>query len=432
MIYKPQFTISSKLFKLIFLYMLCILLFLIYSYSETFNNLIGIGVLVLSLILIWLYRNSMVLFLMGIFIGYCNYSVVVGIYLSPDLRPVYLYPQIIDIEVYGIGISLLFLFMLSMVCLAPVIENNLKNNFSKQFVRNENRNQILFFLALALFLLIIFLGYQSFEDSKGESSPIYEYGTILVILMFYYCGNNKTLKFLATLSSIIYVLTSIMNGTRVEALVCLFILILCFARKNISKLNIFIGMIIGIVIFSSIGIIRGNWNYAQGDLTIIASKIFESKFVFDTCTYAYFPMLCMIEQFKQYIFESGFYYLVRFLMTIIVGVSRITDGDLIKISRESYFHNYGGISLGFFYVWFSYLGSLVFAIAINQYIKLTSLVSSKITDIKLCAVLYAVATVPRWYLYGPWPLFRGVIICLLGFVIFKLANKIIMLNKAII
>lgn len=421
--------INEKTLILVFVYIACAAVFLLNVYSEPFNNIVACGVLILSFILIWRHRNNMLLLLMSLFIGYCNYSIVAGIYLSPNLRPKYLYPQITDIEVYGIGIAMLFLFMLTIVCLASKFEGKWENSFARQFVRSENSNYLLFFLAFFVFMFINIYGYQRFGGGRGSSSAIYEYGTIFVIMMFYYCGDKKLLKYLTVMSCSIYILTSILNGTRIEALICLFILIICFAKNSMPKWMLYIGMFIGIVIFSSIGTIRGNWSGLQDNFVEIAGKIFENRFVFDTCTHAYFPMLCMIEQFKQYSFGSGSYYLLRFLMSVALGSSKVPDGNLIMVMDKYYYHNNGGVTIGFFYVWFSYLGSFIFAVITNKFMKFISLASGKVTDGKLCVIMYVVASVPRWYLYGPWSMFRGVLICLLIFYLFGLADKVIMRRK---
>lgn len=406
----------------IFTYILCVIMFLIIPFSEILNK--GLGILTIILSAVWIYKcwNNVYLLILSSFIAYSNYSIVMGIYLDSELRPKYLYPQITDINVYGIGVAMLFLLMLSLVFLTRKCpQNNI--NVSEQFVRKENKNNLLFTLAAVGLLFIMIIGYSRETHGRGTSSALYEYGSILLAIMFFYSGDLKKKKLFCGIFCAIYVFTSLLNGTRIEALICLLIFVLCYFKKTLKPKHIFGGMICGLVIFSIIGAIRGNWTVIQTQgLTSLLTRIFREKLVFDTCTHAYFPMLCMIEQFKMFSIENVKNYFFPFVMTIFIGQGRVLNGDLINVVAEKYYHNYGGVTIGFFYVWFSYLGSMLFAMIIVGYISFIAGLKNIISDYKSCAVLYVVASVPRWYLYGPWSLLRGVMLCIIVFWFFRVLD----------
>ena len=46
-------------------------------------------ILVISVFLCYIYRNDIGLFLPMLFMAYCNYSIVVGVYISHDLESIY-------------------------------------------------------------------------------------------------------------------------------------------------------------------------------------------------------------------------------------------------------------------------------------------------------------------------------------------------------
>jgi len=391
------------------------------TFTAQINNLLAIGVLVLSVLFVFKCRKNMMLLIMSIFISYCNYSVSVGIYLFPDSNTCPFYSQITDIRVYGIGIVLLFLFMYFIVLFMPNNFVDSSASFAKVFIRKENNDALLFAVITAGYIFILFSGYEIVGNARGITSPLYEYNNVLLILMFYYSGDYNFRKIISSFLAIVYSLTSFLNGTRIEAIICIIIVLLCLLKKKIPVPLIISSIIVGLVVFNIIGIFRGNYQTDSNMIQLAVDKLVENKMVFDTCTFAYFPMLCMVEMFLEYSFVDAMYFLFRFFLTIILGVVGIEDGNLIHYVLDSYFHAGGGFSLGFFYVWFSYLAPLIFAMIVCFIINSIVREKQSCRDSKLAVVLYLIATVPRWYLYGPWSLTRGLLIC---FIVFLLSNII--------
>ena len=400
---------------------LCILA-VFFSYSEITNNILATLTLFFSIM--WVYKcwNNIYLLIMSLFILYSNYSIVVGIYYDKSLRPKYLYPQITDIDVYGIGIFMILMFTMTLALLTPKIKGDARQ-FRKHLIKEENSNKILFILLWILFNLIVMFGFSRSAGERGVSSPIYEYNAIVLLLLFYYSGDKKINRLMCVECIVVYSLSSIIGGSRIEALICIIVFTLCFFKKPINKGLLCVGMISGLVLFSVIGAIRGNWLLLSSDGKQIVHLIFKNKFVFDTCTHAYFPMLCMIDMFKKYSLSEAIKYFLSFLMTIFLGQSRVANGDLIMVTAEKYYHNFGGVTLGFFFVWFGYLGSYIFSTVIYWFEKILIKYRTNISEIKIFIIVYFVATVPRWYLYGPWSMTRGIFVCLVSFIFFRKVNQ---------
>lgn len=417
-------TVRKKTIYGLVLFVLSVLFFSMNFYTEQINKFIAVAVLALSAI--WVYQcwNVLCLLVISLFIAYSNYSIVVGIYLDETLRPSYLYPQITDVNVYGIGIALLFLFMLGLVSLTPKYKKKIISTVSISFIRENNYNSVLFFVATIAFLAFLLLGYKPSSGSRGSSSALYEYNIIVLLIMFFYSGNRKKCKIVCSICAGAYVLMSLLNGTRIEALACIIISFLCLTRKEIKRSVLLAGMFLGVVVFSCVGTIRGGTLSAELGKKILTGLL-KNKLVFDTCTHAYFPMLCMIEQFQKFSVSNAVHFLTAFLGTILMGQSRVVDGDLIQTMAKHYYHNYGGVTVGFFWVWFSYIGSAVFAYIVYMYSRLIANTSHKTNDLRLCVIIFVTATVPRWYLYGPWSLTRGVLVCIVVFTVFKCGNKIL-------
>ena len=413
---------KRTILSLIIMFLICIIIQL-FSFTVPINKFIAILTLFFSLI--WVYKcwNNIYLLIISLFILYCNYSVVVGIYLDESLRPIYLYPQINSVEVYGIGIFILFSFSMGLALLTPKIKTKAKT-YRNILINKNNDNKFIFYLLLLVFNLITIFGFTRIANSRGSSSPIYEYNAIILLLLFYYSADRSLRRFFCIECIMVYSLSSLIGGSRVEVLICLIIFALCYFKKSINQKVLCTGMCMGLCLFSFIGTIRGNWAALVTDKSQILSLVIKDKFVFDTCTYAYFPMVCMIELFQNFSFSSSLYYFIRFLGTIFLGQSRVVDGDLIWITGEHYFHNYGGFTLGFFYVWFSYFGGLLFSLYVYFYEKIMMKISKSITEFKVYCITYFVATVPRWYLYGPWSMTRGLLVCSILFIAMSYLSKI--------
>ena len=396
----------------IFLFILFVFAFVLIPHTTLLNQLLAVSTIFCSIV--WIYKcwNNMYLLIVSTFIAYSNYSIAVGIYLDESLRPKYLYPQIQNVDIYSVGIFLMFLTMLSLAILSPKCKKNTVK-VAREFVKTENKNDIVFFALMILFIGIVVLGNSRASNSRGSSTAIYEYASILIILMFYFSGRKKIQKNICAVCCLVYALTSLLNGTRIEALICVIIFALCYFENEINPVVLLLAMLLGLIAFSIVGTLRGNWALLKGNVGEIAGTLTKHKFVFDTCTHAYFPMLCMIDIYRKYSFLEAMHYLVAFVLTIFLGQSRVNDGNLIQVVSNYFYHNYGGVSQGFFFVWFSYMGALIYAVVILAYTRFINDKKVMLTPTKCSAIIYVVASVPRWYLYGPWSLFRGVLICVI-------------------
>lgn len=417
--------VKKRLLYISFLSILICGLASIISYTEELNYILAAFVIFFSLV--WVYKcwNNIYLLVVSLFILYSNYSIVVGIYFDKSLRPMYLYPQITDIDVYGIGVIMLLLFSMCLAVITPKVEEDTKQ-FRSQLIKKKNYNIILFLILWLIFNLIVVFGFSRNTGTRGVSSPVYEYNAIVLLLLFYFSGDRMFPRIMCIECILVYSLTSIIGGSRIEALICIIIFSLCFFKKPLNQKLICFGMLSGLILFSIIGTIRGNWALLNSDSYQIIGLIFQNKFVFDTCTHAYFPMLCMIEMFKDYSFSTSLHYLISFIGSIFIGQSRVVDGDLIMVTAEKYYHNFGGVTLGFFFVWFHLLGSYIMSMFIYSFEKILIKYRTGISDFKIFILIYFIATVPRWYLYGPWSMTRGILVCLVVFVFFKKISNILM------
>lgn len=136
--------VKKKYVVYIFLFILLTFLFVIIPHTALLNQFLAIETILFSIV--WVYKcwNNMYLLIVSTFIAYSNYSIAVGIYLDESLRPKYLYPQIQNVDIYSVGIFLMFLTMLSLAILSPKCKKNTVN-VAKEFVKLKNKNDVVFF-----------------------------------------------------------------------------------------------------------------------------------------------------------------------------------------------------------------------------------------------------------------------------------------------
>lgn len=423
--YMRKVLVKRKTALMSILYIIFVLFLQIIQYTALLNNILGFFLLVFSAG--WIYKcwNNNIALLVSIFVGYCNYSIVVGVYWYPTIRDnEYLYNQISNIRTYGIGVSLL---MLTMIWLWIGTTKYKKTNTISNLIKEENYSSVFFLGSLVCLFVCIAEGYSVTVGSRGGSSPLYEYGVIFMLLMFYYSGKRKWTLSICFVMMLFYSLNSVMNGTRVEALTCIFIFLFCFFKSKLKPSAILAGMLVGILLFSIVGAIRGNWKLLeQYGFRALIDTVFKDKLVFATCTHAYFPMLCMIEEFTSFSLSNASYYLSRFLFTIFLGQSRVIDGDLISVVRKTYYHNFGGVTVGFYYVWFSYIGAAFYAAFINKLLSWATDKMDNDNNFRCFVATYVIASVPRWYLYGPWAFTRGALMATIVFFLFYICHKFIL------
>ena len=420
---KKRYVITNSTIKYCMFFLIFTVIYFNNFYTENLNKFIAWMVIIFSCLFAWKCRKNMMLFIVSIFIAYSNYSIAMGIYIIEN-RPKYLYPQITDIEIYGKGIALVCLFMLLMNIFFPKIYQTYKIS-SDIFINKEKKNNI---LIIFLAILFIFLLLYRVILLLGTTSTLYEYGVIFIILMFYYSGKSKGNLFLIYLLSILYIVISFINASRIEAIVCIIILFIFSYSYKVKWYHLILISFVGITLMNIIGIYRSNnLKMSFEQIAYGMHVLWNGKLVFDTCTHAYFPGLCMIEIAKDFSLSDSLYFLKQFILTIFLGKDRVPNGDLIRYTSQFYYHNFGGFSLMFFYVWFRGLGVFVFSYILRWYFEYMQkfIELNKHNGIIKCLIIYIIATVPRWYLYGPLILFRGALIFMIIFYGFSILDKML-------
>ncbi|MFU0799096.1 MAG: hypothetical protein ACFWUE_00305 [Xylanivirga thermophila] len=394
---------------------LCFLSGLIFSWncmiSFEMNNIqikaTAIMILVLSIYNVLICIGNWYLTIIFSCIAYCNYSIIMVNYLSRIYNT--LFTSLADELVAKIGINILLLFILVLTVLLPNKIN--KKSFHKNpIIYKKNRNNfIVLGICLILILILIFgFGRSDVRGERGSPTQIYEYSIIFFILGFYFCGNTKFNISMLTIILALYALQNFIYGGRVTGLqliVCWFIMVRSY-KTNIYKALPWI--LILFVFMSLIGIFRANFNLSIDCLKNTVKELMQKKFSLDTAYSAYHTSLTFIK--AEFISSNAVRLKMfkKFLLSMILGGSRVENSSLAEFTRKYFVHYNGGILPFFSHYYLGWFGVVFSAVIVSLYCRLINKLDFNTNGLKKCISVFLVCHVFRWYLYSPSGLIRGV------------------------
>jgi len=276
---------------------------------------------------------------------------------------------------------------------------------------------ILGIIALFFWRVALCIRLQGFTESS-----VYEYIIVLFILGYYYSGNCRLASRILTLLLMLNVVFIVINGDRglaVELAVVLFTV--SFNNRIPKACLVFMGLI-AIIGLNAVGMWR---NLSQFDISFIIKSVkvlFETGAVLDTAYSAGASGLIITKLANDYSLFGRWILFVKFIMTIFAGSSAVgLDSNLVWLGYWEYPYATGGGILpyyGFFYL--GYIGVALLGIVVAKYISMIAGVADETNDLKKCISVYIACTVANWYLYTPLPLFRGVLLLSLVYMISRL------------
>lgn len=394
-----------------------------------FNNFINIIAAVFLLLnniycLVKCRKNTLIFFVL-FFITYCNYSVCFSSYIN------FFDDSFFTREAKTIqsSISLNVLLIFSTV-LTTVI--NVKNKEIKKisFFENKSYNPIIC-LGISVFLLtVLIFGYQRPQegDLRGFESPIYEYSIILFIIGYYFAGKKKLWQVAITIILSLFITQNVMYGGRITALQLLLLVFFLFLFNGINKKNLL--AYLGAALFGGIGLmILGDLRYADSlNFNVIFSSIknvFQHFFTLDTAYSAYYTSISFVKTMDITTVMKRIQLFGKFLLSMIFGGSKIANSNLPVYTRQYFEHYYGGFLPHYSFFYLGYAGVILVALYLNLILnKFLNKENQKSPIVKFLG-LYVTCTVPRWYLYSPSNLIRGVLLVIVCGYIFLIADKII-------
>lgn len=300
----------------------------------------------------------------------------------------------------------------------PVLNNYLKNNYSTVSLSGQS-NSLISIVCLLLVLVIctnFFNGSVSGDDYQSNSNALYEYVIFIMVLAWYYGGNNTFVKFFWMLCAAYYVLMGIMAGDRSSAFMLL-TLIALYKIKNISIGKMLILCLLGIFAANTVAMFReGSLTRGMG-LELYAQGL---KSVFsDTAAQSYYSGLTIFYYLDKV--GNGMMIFFEWVLSLFTG-SLFVDRSAVELSKlaANYNPNGGG---GFFQsMFFSFYGYVGVALGSGVVAYIISKIYYSWNNTFSQMLMFVIPVMSfRWYLYTPTTFFRA---CLLNFGIMYLATKL--------
>lgn len=378
--------------------LLCCLGCVLTDYSRTANNWVGACVLYLSVYMIWRHRENLALTVLFLFIGYVNYSIVVGVYWFPEIRPQSLYSQISMQSVYSEGIISLLIFEL-ILYLGAVFGK--KKPRIKEWVIVSKPNPYAEYVCMAAFVVIFASVFRFNEGARASTSALNEYRYIPALFGAVYSNKNKTSKLLWTLLIGVTSLLTFFGGNRVNTMPSLMLLLIVW-YPNIKPKYIILAAPFGIILFQMVGHMRYNFSFSLDGLLYTLKLAWEDKFVADTFTFAYMPSLSVLELAKYDGAGQKFSLLVDNFLYIFAG-GKYGQSVLSNYSHEFYTHYYGFVSALSLNYWFRWLGPVIVGWLVQLHVRLLESIDWKNPSNRSVGFVVAASVVivcPRWYMYN--------------------------------
>ena len=189
-----------------------------FDYYIPMDNFIAVLITIISVYVCYTCRYNIGFFIASLVIAYANYSIAVGVYLDPSIRPAVLYDQFSERSL-SITILCVLIFEVAVLWMLKGMVTDPKSVDSSDwsYVKNE-RNDIIAYGAMALYLLIVALTFDFGEDgSRGTISSITEYRLIILIIGCYYSARKRSMRFLWTIIVGVTSMLILLSGNRVDS-----------------------------------------------------------------------------------------------------------------------------------------------------------------------------------------------------------------------
>jgi hypothetical protein len=381
----------------------------------------GVNVFVACLSLFKFRRSA---FLAPIFfiLAYAIYSILIGRYLFPEIGLII--NEVIDYEYDFLGLLLIFLFT---TFLSLQVKEAGSNIYKMVPVDASYKNVVVSLVCLVVGVSSQFIFSTIIPDSRSGYSPMYEYSIVFYIVSLFYSLNTKYFKCLVLVVLFLMILRDFSLGHRATATqISLLIYVLVLSRYYTFKrfLSFFV---IATLLMNSVSIYRRTFSYEFDTFFSELGYLITSKYLaVDTAYFAYVASLTFLSVHDMVSFSEIVSDLWNFIVSlVIVG----TYGEsLYTISKEYYPHSNGGILPLYMFYYFSYFAIPLITTVLAFYFNLIA--KGYQSTLKSLIFIYIFVTMPRWILYAPTQLFRGVsLFFLVVLAVFVFKNLLNILNR---
>lgn len=408
----------SKLIIVIFLFTFIYLS----DASALTNKFLALLTLLFSLFFLYKSKDNIPVFIIAFFIFYCNYSIVVGEYLSGGELGAPLY-EVKTIEIYNLNIKVLLLF----ISIISLFYKKKKVDLSTFYLK-PNNNILLFIIIYIILIFVLIFGINRSELSSYSIriTPLYEYSTLLFLFLYYTSGKSTLRKLMIFFLLSLFIFQDFYYGGRITSIQLILLFVLTFLSKKLSINLIMFTGIAGIFANSLIGAYRVNYSIDMDIISLSIKNITSNLLIFDTPLYAFYSSATHIAASQLVNINERINTLLSFILSIFIG-SNNELSDVTRYVTNNYYMNWGGgVFPSHFFFWLSWGGVILGAILVLFFINK---VGYSKTIFQQFISIVVIITVPRWYLYTPLSIFRPIFLLSIVFLIFLITQTILSKEK---
>ena len=391
----------------------------IFNDSLAFSRYVAVATLCVSVINLIHVSKNWYLVIIFMFLLYANYSICMADYLHVAKYSNFLTSLSSDTSAI-LSINILLLFNSLLFCAIPCsVDVKERETFSF----NAKPDVVIFFIICMTTIFIYFWGFTKpvVAGARGEPSTYYEYSIILFIIGMFFCGGNPRMRIVLVFIMGAYILQNLMYGGRATAIqLCMALFLMIFAKR--SKILDVIWIIVGgLVIFTSVGSLRANFSLNSNIVFSTIKSLKTSLLVNDTSYAAYFTSQTFIKTLDLISFRERLYLFGQFILSMFLGGGNVIDSNLALYTHQFFMHYYGGILPFFAYFYLGYAGIVILFLYFSWLFRKIIFSHSLLWN---CLSVYLVSSVPRWYLYSPSPIFRGLLIFIIVYFAFLFLHRL--------
>mgnify|MGYP004524791945 CR=1 FL=1 len=392
------------------------------NYPTSVNNATAILALSISAYLLYAVRHRADLLIVMLCIFYENYSVVVGCYLNPSIRPDWMFRQFKDSQVYGKAILSLLVFEL--VLLAAVFLYKEKIDSEEIDIEQYPNNNLIMLGCIALYLIIFLTQVDFSEGKRASSNVINEYKFVLLIVGSLYSKKTNLNRRLWTGIVGITSIATFFGGNRVNTLCNIFVLAILWFENYITLKNVILISIPSIFVMLMIGSMRYNFTISVDSIQTVWETVKTDKLVADSFTFAYGPTIAA----EEMSLNLGIWQKVQLLFYNIIYVfigGKYGKYSLSNYTRDYYMHYFGFLGANYFDMWFGVFGGAIAGVSVVLMLFLKGKGNKESTQVGKVVALGVLANTLRWYNYNFMQIYRTAFVILIVWYASSYANSML-------
>lgn len=258
---------------------------------------------------------------------------------------------------------------------------------------------------------------QSYDYQSSESSILFEYVLILIIISYIFSGETKLRKYTLIISSISFVLAPLYFGKRLPASMIAFSILLIFWRpKGIKQVSaIFIS---GFLLLSIIALFRvGD---SSQSLTGILFNIGEEGAMRNNQGGVVYSSAAYMKLVEEGFFD--FYFSIKSISNLALSIflpsSLVDEAAYINFSAMKFIPipGNGGFPGVTFYIWGRELGVIIFGLFFGWVIS-----RSRYSPLSAVYTTFLLFTFPRWMAYNVNIMFKAGLLLVVAYLLIELA-----------